>query len=74
MAGGNDPSGGGGPGHDFKVKKGEKVKDIAKADGEDIFKLVSTVYKTQVDANALDSVRSVSPTKKLDRKTKSKKA
>jgi len=71
MAGGYDASGRGGNSLDFKVKKGEKVKDIAKSDGEDLFKLVSTVYKTQIEANALDSTRAM---KKIDRKEIDKKA
>ena len=64
-AGGSDGYGRGGNEQSFKVKKGEKVKDIAKADGESIFILVSTIYKTQIDANSLDSIR---PMKKIDRK------
>lgn len=69
MTNANDAAVGSGSGQDFKVKKGEKAKDVAKADGEDIFKLVSAVYKSQVDANALDSTR---PMKKIERKIKQK--
>ena len=69
-AGSSNAYGGIGNGQDFKAKKGEKVKDIAKSDGESIFILVSSIYKSQIDANALDSTR---PMKKLDKKAIDKK-
>jgi hypothetical protein len=70
LAGTGNAAGGGGGGQDFKAKKGEKPKDIAKSD-EDIFKLVSTIYKDMVQANALDSIR---PMKKLEKKPEKKPA
>jgi hypothetical protein len=67
-AGTSDGAGGGGGGQDFKAKKGEKPKDIAKAD-QNIFQLVTAIYTNMVQANALDTMR---PMKKLEKKPEKK--
>ena len=76
MAGGNEGTPYGmGTGEGFTAKKKEKVaKDIAKADGETIFALVTAVYKNMVDANALDSTRKAAKLKTDTKKLKKKKA
>ncbi len=66
---------GAGKGQDFKAKKGEKAKDIAKATDASIFQLVHNIYTNMVQANAIDSIRPMKKIDmKLDKKQKAKRA